>query len=87
MAYAFAIHNHTALQSLGDKTPWQMVHGYTPDISVFWSFLFWQPIRYFINGAKFPLNHNEKGGWELTLINTMIHNSNDHVSHTYNPMS
>ena len=33
-----------------------MVHGYTPDISVFWSFLFWQPIRYFINGAKFPLN-------------------------------
>ena len=56
MAYACAIHNHTALQSLGDKTPWQMVHGYTPDISVFWSFLFWQPIRYFINGAKFPLN-------------------------------
>ena len=45
MAYASAIHNHTALLSLGDKKPWQKVHGYNSDISIFWSFQFWQPIR------------------------------------------
>ena len=38
MAYAAAIHNHAALQSLADKTPWSMVFGYIPDISVFWGF-------------------------------------------------
>ena len=45
MTYACTIHDHTALLSLGDKLTWYMVHGYTPDISVFWSFQFWQPIR------------------------------------------
>ena len=44
MAHAYAIHNDTTLQFLGGKTPWYMIHGYTPDISLFWSFQFWKPI-------------------------------------------
>jgi len=32
-----------------------MVHGYTPDISVFWEFKFWQPVRYFLQDTKYPM--------------------------------
>jgi Reverse transcriptase (RNA-dependent DNA polymerase) len=45
--------NHTATSSINWRTPWEMIDGDTPDISVF-RFKFWEPIWYLVNTKKFP---------------------------------
>ena len=60
---AAQIINHTAHSSLNWTTPYEKTHGETPDISVFWSFKFWQKIRYLIKSAKFPENKAKPGRW------------------------
>ena len=45
--------NHTAKQKLQWRTPMEVMHGTTPDISMF-CFHFWEPVEYFEPTAKFP---------------------------------
>jgi hypothetical protein len=51
--YAVEIINHTAVCRLGWRTPYESLHGETPDISVF-RFKFFEPIHYLNSNAQFP---------------------------------
>ena len=44
--YMVALHNHTAYESLGFKTPMEKKAGSTPDISKFLHFDWWEPVYY-----------------------------------------
>ena len=44
--YTVAILNILATESLGWKTPYQVLTGQTPDISEFFQFEFWEPVYY-----------------------------------------
>ena len=46
-------HNYTAHKNLHWKTPYELLHGMTPDISVF-RFAFFQPVWYYEPTAKYP---------------------------------
>ena len=61
LIYACACLNHTAHRSLAWKTPYEMAHGCTPDISVFWALHFWDEVRYLSHEEKFPNNSELPG--------------------------
>jgi hypothetical protein len=44
--------NHMVVRSLGWKTPFEMLYGETPDISLF-RFEFYEPMQYFDPFARF----------------------------------
>ena len=48
------IHNITANEALGYRTPYEKRHGSTPDISAFIVFHFWEPILYLEANNSFP---------------------------------
>jgi hypothetical protein len=51
--YAAELINHTAVERLKWRTPYEMIHGDTPDVSVF-RFIFYEPIYYLEPNASFP---------------------------------
>jgi hypothetical protein len=51
--YAVELINHTAIERLKWRTPFEKLHGETPDISVF-RFIFYEPIYFLDNNARFP---------------------------------
>src|SRR5512137_399541 len=54
--------NHTAILSLGNRTPTEWLLGYTPDITVLLQFQFWEPVYYAKYDAKFPADNTEMLG-------------------------
>ena len=59
--HAVAIHNHTSSDTISKKVPYELVFGYTPDISAFYNFSFYQKVRYLNKSIKFPLNKELPG--------------------------
>lgn len=57
--YICFVQNHTAVKSLGWRTPTEWLLGYTPDISVLLQFQFWEPVYYAKHDDKFPGDSNE----------------------------
>ena len=57
--YICFVQNHTAVKSLGWRTPTEWLLGYTPDISVLLQFEFWEPVYYAKYDAKFPADSSE----------------------------
>jgi len=57
------VHNHTALNSIGWKTPMEIIDGETPDISPF-RFYFWEPVWYLEGSARQPERNWVKGRFE-----------------------
>ncbi len=53
MEYAVELINHTAIERLKWRTPFERIMGETPDISVF-HFIFYEPIYYLDSNARFP---------------------------------
>jgi hypothetical protein len=53
------IQNHSAIPSLNNRTPVEWLLGYTPDITVFLQFQFWEPVYYAKYDAKFPADSTE----------------------------
>jgi hypothetical protein len=51
--YAVELINHTAVERLEWRTPFEKINGETPDISVF-CFIFYEPIYYLEPSARFP---------------------------------
>jgi hypothetical protein len=51
--YSVELINHTAVRKLGWRTPYEVLMGDTPDISVF-RFIFYEPIYYLEPGVQFP---------------------------------
>jgi hypothetical protein len=51
--YAVELVNHTAIERLNWRTPFEKLHGDTPDISVF-RFIFYEPIYCLDTKARFP---------------------------------
>ena len=49
-----SIHNYTSQESLDWKTPFEKRHGYTPDISAYLLFPFWDKIYYLDTEQKYP---------------------------------
>ena len=63
MKYVCFLHNHLAAESLNWRTPYEMLTGSTPDVSVLMQFHFWEPIYYMIHDKQsFPSQTNEKMG-------------------------
>jgi len=60
--YICTIQNHTAVQSLNNRTPIEWLLGYTPDITVLLQFRFWEPVYYAKYDAKFPADTTEALG-------------------------
>eukprot|EP00980_Cylindrotheca_fusiformis_P010182 scaffold2267_cov92-Cylindrotheca_fusiformis.AAC.1 len=56
------VHNIAANRKLGWRSPNEVHHGYTPDISTF-RFHIWEPIWYFEKRAKAPIDSWKKGRW------------------------
>ena len=54
--------NHTAHERLGWRTPTEWLLGYTPDITVLLTFVFWEPVYYAVNEATFPKTPQEALG-------------------------
>ena len=67
--YIADINNHCATPFLGWKTPIFVRHGYTPDISAFLQFQFWEKV-YFKVDEKSP-NPKEAAGYWLGVSNTV----------------
>jgi hypothetical protein len=59
LAYVCFVQNHTAIKSLGWRTPAEWLLGYTPDISVLLQFEFWEPVYYAKYDPKFPSDGTE----------------------------
>ncbi len=51
--YAVELINHTAIERLNWRTPFETLYGDTPDISIF-RFIFYEPIYYLDTKARFP---------------------------------
>jgi hypothetical protein len=62
LAYICEIQNHTAVESLKWRTPTEWLLGYTPDITIFLQFRFYEPIYYAPYDAKFPSDSSESLG-------------------------
>ena len=67
--YIADINNHCATPVHGWKTPISVRHGYTPDISAFLQFQFWEKI-YFKVDEKSP-NPKEAAGYWMGVSNTV----------------
>ncbi|MCA1807790.1 MAG: hypothetical protein LC687_08095, partial [Actinobacteria bacterium] len=59
LQYICFVQNHTAVDSLGGRTPTEWLLGYTPDISVLLQFQFWEPVLYAKYDGKFPSDGTE----------------------------
>ena len=57
------IWNHTAKESLGWKTPFEVKNGFTPDISPYILFQFWEEIYYLDPRADKPGEKEKAGRW------------------------
>jgi hypothetical protein len=53
MPHAVDLINHTAVRRLNWRTPYEILYGDTPDISVFW-FIFYEPVYYLEPNIQFP---------------------------------
>jgi hypothetical protein len=62
LAYICEIQNHTAVKSLKWRTPTEWLLWYTPDITVFLQFRFYEPVYYATYDAKFPSDSSESLG-------------------------
>ena len=62
LEYVCFIMNHTAHERLGWRTPTEWLLGYTPDITVLLTFVFWEPVYYAVNEATFPETPQEALG-------------------------
>ncbi len=60
--YVADIHNHCASPMLNWKTPISVRHGYTPDISVFLQYQFWEKV-YFHTDEAHPRPKERPGYW------------------------
>ena len=74
--YIADINNHCASKILNWKTPIEKRHGYTPDISAFLLYQFWEPIYYLVD-EKTPNSKERKGHWM-----GVSHNVGDKLTHT-----
>ena len=61
-SYIADINNHCASRFLGWRTPIEKRHGYTPDISPFLTYMFWEQI-YFKTNEYTPDTKERKGHW------------------------
>ena len=59
LGYICFVQNHTAVKSLGNRTPIEWLLGYTPDITVLLQFQFWEPVYYAKYDGKFPADSTE----------------------------
>jgi hypothetical protein len=59
LEYICFVQNHTAVDSLGGRTPIEWLLGVTPDISVLLQFRFWEPVYYMKYDEKFPSDSTE----------------------------
>ena len=59
LQYVCEIQNHTAVKSLNWRTPVEWLLGYTPDITTFLQFEFWEPVYYAKYDAQFPQDSTE----------------------------
>ena len=59
LEYICFVQNHTAVDSLGGRTPIEWLLGVTPDISVLLQFQFWEPVYYMKYDEKFPSDSTE----------------------------
>jgi hypothetical protein len=59
LQYVCEIQNHTAVKSLNWRTPVEWLLGYTPDITTFLQFEFWEPVYYSKYDARFPQDSTE----------------------------
>ena len=59
LEYICFVQNHTAVDSLGGRTPIEWLLGETPDISVLLQFQFWEPVYYTKYDEKFPSDSTE----------------------------
>ena len=66
--YVTELINHSATQRLAWRTPYESLHGETPDISIF-RYSFYEPIYYMDPSAKFP-QHNMLPGHFLGIART-----------------
>ena len=73
LQYVCFVQNHTAVKSLGGRTPVEWLLGYTPDISVLLQFEFWEPVYYAKYDGKFPTDSTESLGRFVGIA--------DHVGH------
>ena len=64
MLWISDVHNITAQESLDNRTPYEMRHGVTPDISAYILFTFWEEILYLDNEQSYP-NSKEVPGYFL----------------------
>jgi hypothetical protein len=62
LKYTCKIQNHLAIESLNWRTPTEWLLGYTPDITVFLQFRFWEPVYYAKYDGKFPADSTEELG-------------------------
>ena len=73
LKYACFVYNHTAVKSLGWKTPLFTLTGITPDISVLLRFAFYERIYYKMEEPAFPSDSPEALGYIVGIA--------EHVGH------
>ena len=73
LQYVCFVQNHTAVDSLGGRTPIEWMLGHTPDISVLLQFQFWEPVYYQKYDGKFPSDNTEELGRFVGIAETTGH--------------
>ena len=73
LQYVCFVQNHTAVDSLGGRTPTEWMLGYTPDISVLLQFRFYEPVYYAKYDAKFPSDSTELCGRFVGIADNVGH--------------
>ena len=61
LRHTVEIMNYTARESLSWKTPFEMVHGSTPDITALIQFSFWEKVFYLDPTEKYPSSREKSG--------------------------
>src|SRR6476620_3839407 len=62
--YVADVHNICADSRLPDNmTPYQYLHGITPDISTYLQYTFWQPVLFLDHEAVWPATNERSGRW------------------------
>jgi hypothetical protein len=73
LEYVCFVQNHTAVDSLGGRTPIEWLLGYTPDILVLLQFQFWEPVLYAKYEGKFPSDSTELKGRFVGIAENVGH--------------
>jgi hypothetical protein len=73
LAYICILQNHLAYRSLGWRTPIEWLFGYTPDISVFLQFIFYEPVLYKMRDPSFPKDSTELIGRFVGISESVGH--------------